>query len=55
MASVAVKVSEATDQPSWILVRENSVSMNPTTPEMTDASKPIRKPPRATMTAITKE
>ena len=52
MASVAVRVSDATDQPSSILDRLNSGSMNPTTPEMTDASKPIRNPPSATISAV---
>ena len=51
MAKVAVSVSEATDQPSSILVRLNSGSMKVTTPEITDASKPIRKPPSATVSA----
>ncbi len=52
IASVAVRVSEATDQPSSILVKSNSASINFTTPEMTEASKPMRKPPRATIMAI---
>ena len=51
MAKVAVSVSEATDQPSSILLRLNSGSMKVTTPEITDASKPIRKPPSATVSA----
>ncbi len=51
IASVAVSVSEATDHPSSILVRLNSISIKPTTPEITDASKPIRKPPSATIMA----
>ncbi len=52
IASVAVSASDDTDQPTWIFVRENSTSMKPTTPEITDASKPMRKPPRATNRAI---
>ena len=51
IANVAVSAREDTDHPSWILVSENSVSINPTTPEITDASKPIRNPPSATMSA----
>ena len=48
IANVAVNASEDTDQPSWSFVSSNSVSIKPTTPEITDASKPIRKPPSAT-------
>ena len=51
MARVAVSVSDATDQPSSIRVRSNSGPMKDTTPEMTDASNPMRKPPSATMSA----
>jgi hypothetical protein len=52
IARVEVNVSDPTAQPSWNLVRENSGSINPTTPDITDASKPIKKPPRATVMAI---
>ena len=52
MPRVAVSASEDTDQPTWIGVSANSTSMNPTTPEMTEASKPMRKPPRATISAV---
>ena len=52
IASVAVSDRDDTDQPSWILVSENSTSIKRTTPEITDASKPIRKPPSATNNAI---
>jgi hypothetical protein len=51
IASVAVSANDDTDQPTWILVSENSTSMKPTTPEITDASKPIRNPPSATNSA----
>jgi hypothetical protein len=51
IAMVDVSVREATDQPSSILLRPNSGSMKPTTPEMTEASKPIKKPPSATISA----
>ena len=51
IANVAVNVSDATDQPSSIFVRLNSGSMKVTTPDMTEASKPIRKPPSATISA----
>jgi hypothetical protein len=50
--SVAVSVNELTAQPSWIVERPNSSSMNRTTPEMTEASKPMRKPPSATINAV---
>ena len=52
MASVAVRVNELTAHPSCKLVNSNCCSMKPTTPDMTDASKPIRKPPRATIRAV---
>jgi len=52
MANVAVRVSEATDHPNSSLLKPNSGSMNLTTPEITDASKPINSPPRATIRAI---
>ena len=52
IARVAVSVSEATDQPNSNLVSPNSGSMNFTTPEITEASKPMSKPPRATIMAI---
>ena len=52
IASVAVSDSDDTDQPSWILVRENSTSIKRTTPEITDASKPMRNPPSATNRAV---
>ena len=51
IATVAVRVSDATAQPSSIRVRLNSGPINDTTPEMTDASNPMRKPPSATMSA----
>ncbi len=51
IARVAVSVNEATAQPTWILLRSNSGPINPTTPEITEASKPIRKPPNATISA----
>ena len=40
------------ENPSWAFVSANSVSMNPTTPEITEASNPIRKPPSATISAV---
>ena len=52
IASVAVSVSEATAQPSWIFESCSSVSMKGTTPEMTETSNPIRKPPSATISAV---
>ena len=52
IASVEVSVSEATENPSCAFVSENSVSIKPTTPEITDASKPMRNPPSATMSAV---
>ncbi len=52
MPSVAVSASEETDQPTSIGVRANSPWMNPTTPDITEASKPIRKPPSATISAV---
>ena len=52
IASVAVSVREETENPSWAFVSANSVSMNPTTPEITEASNPIRKPPSATISAV---
>jgi hypothetical protein len=55
MASVAVRVRQLTAQPNWSFVSSNSTSINPTTPEITEASNPIRKPPRATINAIVKE
>ena len=51
IAKVAVSASDDTDHPSSILVSSNSTSINPTTPEITDASNPIRNPPSATMRA----
>jgi len=51
IAKVAVSVSEATAQPSSMLLSLNSGSMKVTTPEITEASKPIRKPPSATISA----
>jgi len=52
IASVDVSVSEATEKPSCAFESEKSVSMNPTTPEITEASNPMRKPPSATMKAV---
>jgi hypothetical protein len=52
IANVAVSDSDDTDHPSWIFVSENSTSIKPTTPEITDASKPMRNPPSATNSAI---
>lgn len=52
IAKVAVSVKEATDHPSSSFVSPNSGSMNLTTPEMTEASKPMSKPPKATIMAI---
>ena len=52
IASVAVRVKELTAQPNSNFVRSNSGSMNLTTPEITDASNPIKKPPRATINEI---
>ena len=51
MASVDVSVSDATAQPSSSLVSSKSGSMKVTTPEITEASNPIRKPPSATVSA----
>jgi hypothetical protein len=50
--SVAVSVRELTAQPSWIVESPNSSSMNRTTPEMTEASNPMRKPPSATIRVV---
>ena len=52
MASVAVSVNELTAHPISSLVKVNCLSMKPTTPDMTEASKPMRKPPRATIRAV---
>ncbi len=52
IANEAVSVSEATAQPSSIWLRENSGLMKETTPEITEASKPIRNPPSATISAV---
>jgi len=52
MPSVAVSVRQLTAHPSWSVLSENSGSMKPTTPEITEASNPIRKPPKATIKAI---
>ena len=52
IATVAVKVRELTAHPNSILVSSNSISKNFTTPEITEASKPIRKPPKATISEI---
>ncbi|MGK0373182.1 MAG: hypothetical protein ACJAW1_003454 [Glaciecola sp.] len=52
MAKVAVKDKEATAQPNSNLLKANSGSMNLTTPEMTEASKPIRNPPKAAIKLI---
>ncbi len=49
---VATKVRQATAQPSCIFVNSKYGSINLTTPEITEASKPIKKPPRATIKAI---
>ena len=51
IASVAVSARDDTDQPTWILVSSNSTSIKPTTPEITDASNPIKNPPSATISA----
>ena len=52
IAKVAVNVRELTAQPNSILVKPNSGSKNLTTPDMTEASKPIKKPPKATIRLI---
>ena len=52
MAKVAVRVNDATDQPNSSLVKSNSGSINRTTPDMTEASNPIKSPPSATIRAI---
>jgi len=49
MAMVAVSVKELTAHPNSNFDSLNSGSINLTTPEMTDASNPIRKPPSATI------
>jgi hypothetical protein len=49
IANVAVSDKDATAHPNSILDKLNSGSINLTTPDITDASKPIRKPPKATM------
>ena len=51
MATVDAKVRDETDQPNCKLLSANSTSTKLTTPEITDVSKPIRKPPRATIRA----
>ncbi len=48
----AVSAIEATAQPNSILLNKNSGSINFTTPEITEASKPIKKPPSATRRAL---
>ena len=52
IAKVAVSVRELTDQPNSILVKSNSGAINFTTPEITEASNPIKNPPKATIRAI---
>ena len=52
MASVAVSVRQATAKPVCTGVSSNSMVTNFTTPEITEASNPIKKPPRATMSAV---
>ena len=52
IAIVAVSVREATAQPSSILLSPKRGSMKVTTPEITDASNPMRKPPKPTQSAI---
>jgi hypothetical protein len=49
IASVAVSVRQLTDHPNCIFDKLNSVSMNFTTPEITEASNPIKNPPKATI------
>ena len=49
MPKVAVNVRQLTAQPSSSFVRPNSGSRNLTTPDITEASKPIKKPPNATI------
>ena len=49
MASVEVRVKQLTAQPNCNFERPNSGSIKRITPEITEASKPIRKPPKATI------
>ena len=46
---VAVSVKEPTAQPKPRSLNPNSGRINRTTPETTEASKPIKKPPKATL------
>ena len=50
--NVAVSVSEATAQPISILPSENSFSTKVMTPAITEASKPNRNPPSATISTV---
>jgi len=52
IANVAVRVNELTAHPNSIFDKLNSGSINLTTPDITDASNPIRKPPSATISEI---
>jgi len=54
IAKAAITVNELTENPSSISVRLKSICMNLLTPEMTEASNPIKKPPSATISAIRK-
>ena len=52
MASVDVNVRQATAKPCCASVSSNCMETNLMTPEITEASNPIKKPPIATMNAI---
>ncbi|MBA7533626.1 hypothetical protein ES705_25867 [subsurface metagenome] len=55
IARVADKVRQLTAQPNCIFVNSNCGPINSTTPDITDASNPIKNPPRATIKTIKKE
>ena len=50
--SIAANEGELTTHPAWISVKSNSGPTYDITPEMIPASKPKRKPPKATISDI---